>query len=238
MFALSRPPTSTGGWRRTTSPAPGPTPAPCTGPGCSPTTSWPGCSPAWTGWPKRWPSGTFDPGADRRGRARRAGAPADRDRRRRAGRPAAGRAVPQRPDRHADPDVPAGRTAPARRRRARRRAWPVRAGPDAPRGGHAGTHPPAARPAGAAVATTCWPTPGRCCATSTGSGTGPAAGGQPVRLGGAGRDLAGSGPGATSPRELGFARQRGQLDRRHRGPRRGGRGRVRAAPRSASTCPG
>ena len=38
--------------------------------------------------------------------------------------------------------------------------------------------------------------------------------------------------------DLGFAEQRGQLDRRHRGPRRGRRGRVRAAPRSGSICPG
>ena len=42
----------------------------------------------------------------------------------------------------------------------------------APRRRHAGPHPPPARPAGAARRTTCSPTPGRCCATSTGCATG------------------------------------------------------------------
>ena len=41
-----------------------------------------------------------------------------------------------------------------------------------PRRRDAGPHPPPARPAGAARRTTCWPTPGRCCATSTGCATG------------------------------------------------------------------
>src|SRR5690606_37321421 len=48
-------PSSTGGWRPTTSPVPKPMPRCCTGPGCSPTTS---CGPCWphsTRWPPTSP---------------------------------------------------------------------------------------------------------------------------------------------------------------------------------------
>ena len=178
------------------------------------------------------------PGADRRGRARRAGAAADRDRRRRAGRPAAGRAVAQRPDRHADPDVPARRAPPcwpptSRRswsalyEQARTHLGVADAGPD----------PPAAGPTGAAVPPPAGPRLGAAARRRPDPGPGPPAGGQPVRLGRAGRDLARPGPDLRR-RAAGVRRQRGQLDRRDRGPRRGGRGVRTCWPRSGSTCPG
>ena len=62
-------------------------------------------------------SGAFTPGAGRRGRAHRPGARAHRAGRRRRRRPAAGRALAQRPGGHAVPDVP------ARPRARRSRRW-------------------------------------------------------------------------------------------------------------------
>ena len=146
-------------------------PRPAPGRICSPTTSWPACSPGWTGSTPRSPPATFEPGADRRGRARRPGAAADRDRRAGARRPAAGRPVAQRPDRHPDPDVPARRTARGRCRgassssaRCTSRRRPISAC-------RCRDGPTCSRPAGAAVPPPARPRLGRCCATSTGSAT-------------------------------------------------------------------
>ena len=115
------------------------------------------------------PPGEFVAGRVGRGRPRRPRARARRAARPRARWEAAGRPVPQRPDRHAVQGLPA-RPRPGRRRaRARPRRGARRTGRDAPRCGHARAHPPAARPAGAARPTTCWRTPGRWSATSAGS---------------------------------------------------------------------
>ena len=125
-------PTSTGGWRPTTSPARGPTPACCTRPGCSPTPTATRCSPGSTALGERYAAGSLQPDRVRRGRARRPRAAADRGGRRRARRPAARRASPQRPGRHAVQGVPA-------RPRPRRRRAGARPGRRARRPGRAST---------------------------------------------------------------------------------------------------
>ena len=115
-----------------------------------------------------------------------------------------------------------------RRAGAGRRRRAGRPGHPAPRRGDARADPPPARPAGAARRTTCSPTRGRCCATSTGCATGTCA---PtvvaLRLGRA-RRLARSGSTPRrSPRDLGLRDLGRELDRRHRQPRLRGGVRVR-----------
>ena len=144
------PPSSTGGWRPTTWPARGRTPAPCTAAGLLTDDELAGMLGGLQQLEAEVASGALRP------------APADEDvhgalergwssSSARARRPAPGRPVPQRPDRHPDPALP------ARRRRAVGPGcarWSARCATRrrAPRRRHAGPHPPAARAAGPAVA--------------------------------------------------------------------------------------
>ena len=116
-----------------------------------------------------------------------------------AGRPAAGRALAQRPDRDVDPDVPAraGQAAEHAGGGARRR--PDRAGRSAPRGGHARPHPPAARPAHPAVASPAGALLAAAAHAGSAARLGRPGGGQPVRLRCAGRQFAR--PGSAGDRD-------------------------------------
>ena len=159
----------------TTSPAPGPTPGCCTRPGCSTDAELAGDAR------RRWTRSSADvrvgvvrartrptrtcTGALERGLIERVGA--DLGGRLRAGR------SPQRPDRHAVPDVPARRRPRrGRGRRARRRRRPGRRRPRPTSTRRCRAAPTCSTPSRCCSPTTCSPTPGRCCATSTGCATG------------------------------------------------------------------
>ena len=163
-------------------------------------------------------TGAFLPRRGRRGRAHRARARPDRAGRRRRRRPAARRPLPQRPDRHAVPDVPARARPPGRpgwsstsstrswRRRTGTSTWRCRAAPTC------------STPSRCCWPTTCWPTPGRCCATSTGCRTGTRrAALSPYGSGALAGSSLGLDPEAVAA-DLGFAGAGRELHRRHRQP--------------------
>ena len=170
--AVASRPTSTGGSPCTTSPARARTPGCCTPPACSTTPRWPRCSTPWSGCAPTSSPARSRPDEDdedvhsalERGLIERAGADV-------GGRLRAGRS---RNDQVATLFRMYLREHARRRRRpgARRRRRAGRPGDPAPRRRDARPHPPPARPAGAARRTTCSPTRGRCCATSTGCATG------------------------------------------------------------------
>ena len=218
--------TSTGGSRRTTSRARWRTPACCTAPGCSPTTSWPGCSPRWRSSTPTSPPARSRPRPDdedvhtalERGLVERGGPGARRQ--------AARRPLPQRPGRDAVPDVAARRRPPGRRGRLRRRRRPARPGD---------RHTRTRR---CRVGRTC-STPSRCCSPTTcrararaaarrrpAARLGPAHGGVALRLGCAGRVVARAGPGG--------GRRRARLRRRRRRTRSTARRRATSPPRPRS----
>ena len=157
------------------------------------------------------------PDRHRRGRARRAGARTDRPRGRRPRRQAAGRPLAQRPGRHAVPDVAARRDAPGRAPGSldvvAALADPGGRPPDARSCRARPTCSPRSR---SCWRTTCWPTPTRCCATSTASSTSTTrAAVSPYGSGALAGSSLGLDPDAIAE-ELGFDCRGGQLDRRDR----------------------
>ena len=212
---------------RTTSPAPAPTPGSCTRPGCSTTPTLAAMLDGLEPLRADVESGAFVAAEDdedvhtalERGLIERAGPDV-------GGRLRAGRS---RNDQIATLfRMYLREHAPRRRRtRARRRRRPRRPATRAPRGRDAGPHPPPARPAGPARPTTCWPTPGPCCATSTGCATGTCrAAVSPVRLRRARGLLARPRPRGRRRRPR-VHRLGRELHRRHRRPRRRRRVRLR-----------
>ena len=141
-----------------------------------------------------------------------AGARTDRPGRAGFGRPAAGRTVPQRPGGHAVSDVASRRGATGRRRSARRRRCTGRPGRSPPDSDHAGQDPHAVRPADPAGAPPARARPSLAARCGPHRGLRQTRGGVAVRIGGAGRLVAGPGSGRDR-RGPGFCHRRRQFRR-------------------------